>query len=109
MRHRYTAEITVDMSDTKRALVQDANTGERYVVTLASEWSGQECVGARIVSAIGPMYHGDLPSQDDVVERGASVMFDAIDKLDAKMDAEIGAYLQDRDEAGGLRYPFGAR
>ncbi len=96
---------TLDLTDTKRALVQHALSGEQYVVEYCSVWDGDQCIGSRIIRASEPVYHRDINSEGGPLEPSAEV-FARIDQwqIDDTGDAD---WLQAEEDTGRLKYPIG--
>ncbi len=93
---------TIDETDTMRALVRLAPSGDRYIVEQASLWDADDnCVGARIIAVAGPIYHGDLPADQPAA-------FDAIDNWEG-LTSEDAEWMQSEADAGRVTYPLGAR
>lgn len=97
--------MTIDTTDTSRALVRHAASGELYVTETASVWDGEKCVGGKIILGVGPIAARDLGIEGPI--QPSPELFDAID--DVEMSDEDVDWLNTEDEAGRLLYVIGAR
>lgn len=95
----------IDYDDTGRTLARH-QSGDMYVVELASVWEGDRCVGTQIVASDGPLHHSDLGIEGWAdLGRFPTRVFECIrDMLLLDSDAE---WLNEQESCGALSYPLG--